>query len=204
MTWKILSIAMLCCCSLPAWAADAWCSSRETPALTFAWQPKNQADPTLGSVQVKDASGTIVQVIENLENYHGDSELLRTSTDLNNDGCADLVVTYDLAAIGNESAKAFLYNPNTRQFDFSKALSDIGGLDLDPLDKRCVTGTWKGGEADMVSTRHCWSKGKLLIDSEHDVSARYNREGEFQCYLHVETHYRGGKKRKRTSCTQTF
>lgn len=67
-----------------------------------------------------------------------------------------------------------------------------------------MTGYWKGGAEDMHSERHCWSKGKLVLKSEYEVSPLYNGEGEFQCYQHVETAYRGGKKHTRTSCTKEF
>ena len=201
MVWTKVSIAMLCCWPLFSWAADPWCSSR---ALQLEWLPNNQAEPSVGSVQIKNPSGKIVQVLGSLENYGENSESLRTSRDFNNDGCADLVVTSSVAAIGNESIKAFLYNPRTRRFDVSQALSGIGGLDIDPRDKNCVTGSWKGGAMDFYSARHCWRKGKLVMKSEHSVSPLYNDQGELQCYQNVITDYRGGKKRKRTSCTKEF
>ena len=143
-------------------------------------------------------------MLDNLENYGRSSESLDASRDFNNDGCADLVVTSSIAGIGNESAKAFLYNPKTRRFEVSGALSNIGGLDLDPRDKNCVTSYWKGGAMDYYAARHCWNKGKLVMKSEHTVWPTYNGEGELQCFLHVKTDYRGGKKRERTICTKEF
>lgn len=204
MLWKRLSVAMLCCWAMSAWAADPWCSSGGTSALTFVWVPKDKAAPSIGSVRIKDASGKIVQVLDNVTNEYGNSESLRSDRDFNHDGCPDLVVTADMAAIGNESVQAFLYDPRTKRFSLHAALSGLGGLDLDPENKHCVTSTWKGGAEDLYWAQHCWNKGKLIIQREYDVSPRYNTEGEFQCYLHVTTDYRGGKKRERTDCTKKF
>lgn len=132
MAWVRLSLAILCCWTLSAWAADPWCSPRGTAAYTFEWLPKDKAEPSVGSVRVKDASGKIVQVLGNLENFHGSSESLGAGRDFNNDSCPDLLVTHSVAAIGNESVQAFLYNSKAKRFELSEALSDIGGLDLDP------------------------------------------------------------------------
>lgn len=201
---RAAALAMLCCCALPAMAADPWCSARDKPALTFVWQPANKAEPSVGRVLVKDASGKTVQVLDKLENYFASSESLRSGTDFNNDGCRDLVVTNSVAGIGNESSSVFLYQPTTKRFVLSEALSEIGGLELDRDDKNCVTSFWKGGAADMYFARHCWNNGKLLIQRESQVSPRYKEDGEVQCYEHVETTYRGGKKRTKTDCTQEF
>lgn len=42
------------------------------------------------------------------------------------------------------------------------------------------------------------------MQSEYQVTPLYNPEGEFACYEHVETEYRGGKKREKKSCTKEF
>ena len=201
---KIVSIAMLGCCSLSAWAADPWCSPGGSSALSFEWVSTDKAEPSKGNVIIKDASGKIVQVLRDVTNRHANSELLDTYRDFNNDGCPDLVVSVDMAAIGNESVEAFLYDPKTRQFAFNEALSGLGGLDLDPKDKNCVGSYWKGGAEDMYYARHCWKGDKLVMQSEYNVSPRYNTEGEFQCFLHVTTTYRDGKKRTNTKCTKKF
>lgn len=204
MAWKKWPAAMLCCLATQAWAADPRCRAGAVPAFTFEWVARDKAEPSVGSVRVRDAAGKVVQVLDGLENYGADSDALGTGRDFNNDGCPDLVVTASVAAIGNESAAAFLYNPATRRFERNQALSDIGGLDLDPRDPNCVTGFWKGGADDMVSSRYCWRKGKLVMESQSGVSPRYDGEGTFQCYEHVETIYRGGKKRTHTDCTKDF
>jgi hypothetical protein len=157
-----------------------------------------------GSVRVRDAAGKVVQVLDDQENYYHDTDALGTGVDFNNDGCPDLKVTNSVAGIGNESLSVFLYNPATRRFEFNRASSDLGGLDLDSRDPNCVTGFWKGGAVDMHSERHCWKKGKLVKEREWTVSARYNGEGEFQCYQHEETIYRGGKKHTHTDCTKAL
>lgn len=162
------------------------------------------ADLGTGTVQIKDASGRIVQVLDDVENNQRSSESLETRKDFNNDGCADLVVTTSVAAIGNESIMVFLYNPNTRRFEVSEALSSIGRQDPDPRDKNCFNSHRKGGAMDFYTARHCWSKGKLVLKSEHSVSPVYNDGGEFECYYHVKTDYRGGKKRERTNCKKNW
>ncbi|MBD8530533.1 hypothetical protein IFT83_11155 [Massilia sp. CFBP 13647] len=202
--WAKHAVAMLCCCSLSAWAAAPWCSPRGKPAFTFQWVARDKADPALGSVRIKDAAGKTVQVLADVENYYADSKSFDTGTDFNNDGCADLVVTTSVAGIGNESLAVFLYNPRTKRFEANEALSNIGGLELDPKDRNCVTGGWKGGAEDMYSSRHCWKQGQLVMISEYKVSPLYGPEGEFTCYEHVETEYRGGEKREKKSCTKEF
>ncbi|QNA89952.1 hypothetical protein G4G28_18245 [Massilia sp. Dwa41.01b] len=200
--WKTLSIAVLCCSSLPAWAADPWCSQRGKPAYRFEWVPEKEADRTRGSVHISDASGKTVQVLANLGNERANSESLDTSRDFNYDGCPDLAVTSDVGDTGNESLTVFLYKPKGRQFELSKALSEIGGLDIDNQHGKCVSGAWNVGEAEYYSSRHCWRQGKLVIDHEYDRTTRVNEDGEFVCMLHVETTYRNGKKRTQTKCTQ--
>lgn len=171
--------------------------------LSFEWEPKDKAEPQLGSVGIKNtASGKTVQVLDNVERYSADTPF--GTQDLNNDGCRDLVVTSSVAGIGNESKTVFLYSPKKRRFVLSDALSAIGGLEIDPRDKNCVTGSWKGGAADFYSAKHCWSKGKLMLRSEASVSPMLREDGGLNCYQHVNTEYRAGKKRTRKDCTGEF
>lgn len=204
MMWARVSIALLCCWAGSASAADPWCRPGGAAALRFAWVPASKADPSRGSVRIEDAAGKTVQVLDKLYNDSGSSESFSTRRDFNNDGCPDLVVTSDVAAIGNESATVFLYQPGARRFEPSQALSNIGGLDLDPRDRNCVTGFWKGGDRDIRTETHCWRKGKLVLMREYSVYPVYNRENEMQCFLHIETEYRGGKKHTRERCSQEF
>lgn len=177
---------------------------RDSPAYTFEWVPENEAELKLGSIRIRDATGRTVQMLEKLENYYADSEQFATYRDFNNDRCPDLVVTNSVAGIGNESLSVFLYQPASRQFVFNAALSNIGGLDVDPRDKRCVTGFWKGGADDIHTEQHCWRKGKLVLVEEYAVSPRYNAESKLECYEHVTVTYRAGKKRQRRDCTEEF
>jgi len=197
-------MALLCCWSTAACAADAWCTALSKPAYSFEWVANSEVEDNTGSVRVKDASGKTVQVLANLENYYGSSDGLDARRDFNNDGCPDLVVTHSKAGIGNESARVFLYSRSRQRFEANEALSNIGGLDLDPRDRNCVTGSWKGGAQDINWEQHCWNKGKLVLMREGSVSPMYDEEGTFQCYEHVETTYRNGKKHTRTDCTQEF
>lgn len=189
---------------MSAWASDPWCSAGKTPAFNFEWQPKDQEEPSFGSVVIKDTSGNTIQVLDDIDNYRGDAESLYANTDFNNDGCPDLVVTSFVGASGNETLTAFLYDRKTQRFAYSEALSNIGGLQLDPRNKNCVTASGKGGADTVYSERHCWSKGKLVLKSESKSVALYDDNGQLKCYQHVDTEYRGGKKRTRTSCTSEF
>ncbi|QNA89951.1 hypothetical protein G4G28_18240 [Massilia sp. Dwa41.01b] len=207
--WKTLSIVLLCCSSLPAWAFDPWCSPRGKQAYRFEWVVKGKAEDLdgsfVGEVRIRNASGKLVQVLGNVSNYYGeDSEWLPGARDYNNDGCPDLVMTSQVAGIGNASVEAYLYNPRRRRFELNEALSNIGGLDVDPRDKNCVTGGWKSGADSVYASRHCWKKGKLVLVSEYKISPRYKEGSESFCYEHIETTYRGGRKRTRTKCTKTF
>jgi len=204
---RIAWIALLCCWSCGAWAADPWCGARGKSGYTFEWVAQDAAEAAeaaVGSIRIRNASGTPVQVLDKVRNHYQDSASLRTREDFNNDGCPDLVVTSDMAAIGNESVEAFLYDRKTKRFVRSDALSQVPGPNVDPQDRNCVTGGWKGGAEDVYSVRHCWKKGKLVLVSEYDISPRYDKQARFQCYLHTETSYRKGKKHTRTKCTKTF
>lgn len=199
---KKLLCALLSLWSASVWAADPWCSSRDTPAFSFEWAPKDKADPRLGSVTVKNSSsGQTLQFLDNVENYHDNSEAFR-NTDLNNDGCGDLLVVSSVGGIGNESKTVFLYNPQSRRFVLHKVLSEIGGLEVDHRDKNCVTGSWKGGASSFGTVKHCWRGKKLVKQSEYSVKPRLGEDGNLQCYEHVATEYRAGKKNVKKSCTQ--
>jgi hypothetical protein len=205
MLWARLAIALLCCWAASAFAADPWCRPGGASALRFEWIPASKAEPRVGSVRIKDESGKTVQVLDAVENHYGGSELpLGRRDDFNNDGCPDLAVTNSIAGIGNESLTVFLYDPRAKRFEENEALSGIGGLNVDPHDRNCVNGEWKGGAEDVYTSRHCWRRGKLVPIKEYSVSPLYNRKGELACYEHVETTYRGGRKRTRTRCTQKF
>jgi len=201
--WKMVSMAMLCCWSLPAWAADPWCSPGGASALRFEWLPKDTSNPSIGSVRIQDASGNIVQTLDDLESYYGDSESLGTGTDFNNDSCPDLLLVHSKAPIGNESVRVFLYNAEAKRFEINEAVSELAGPSIDPDDKNCLISSSKGGAEDVYSAKHCWNKGKLVLQSEYDISPLY-KDGKFQCFQHTSTVYRGGKKRTRTNCTKKF
>jgi hypothetical protein len=84
-------------------------------------------------------------------------------------------------------------------------LSEIGGLDIDPKDKNCVTSFWKGGAADIGFAQYCWSNGTLLKRKEYSVSPLINEDdGELACYEHIETTYTNGKAETKRTCTMEF
>ncbi len=199
------AIACLAClaCVVPlaASAGAPACPAR----YTFAWVPKGAQAPTSGSVRIADArTGRTVQVLDGVENYQGDENGLGTP-DLSNDGCPDLVVSTDVAPIGNRSNAVYLYDRARGRFVFDAALSGIPDLAVDSRDPNCVTGDWKGGADDAGGERHCWRKGRLVKTNEYSVKPLYDKEtGEFSCYEHVETTYAGGRKRVRRDCTKRF
>lgn len=181
-------------------AADPWCTAQESEVLSFEWIPTDKAEPRIGDIRIQHvASGRTLQVIRNVENYSDDSNSFRYR-DLNNDRCRDMLVTSSVGGIGNESMTVFLYDRRRKRFVLSKALSEIGGLDVDRLDKNCVTGFWKGGAADFYTSKHCWRDGKLVIKREYSVSPVVTAGR--QCYLHTTTEYHGGKKSVKKSCTK--
>jgi hypothetical protein len=203
--WRTMFIIVLGLASAPAWSAGRQCDPDAKAMFTFTWIPQTAAEPKLGSIRITDRAGRTVQVLDNLEYYYGDSETtgdLMDTRDFNNDGCGDLVFANSVAGIGNTSSTAFLYEPVSRRFVEHQSMSEIMGLDIDPLDKRCVTGFGKGGAADFHSAQYCWSKGRLLWKRESSVSPRVNLEGEPTCYMHTTTTYHHGEKKTRQKCTK--
>ncbi len=213
---KSLIVSLACLAPMATWAAGSACDA----PLAFRWVPEDAAAPSAGSVHVVDArsgharSGRArsgharlrrrVQVLDGLQNYQGDDNGL-LARDLNNDGCPDLIVTTDVAPIGNTSSAVYLYDRVRRRLVFSEALSAIGNIAVDSRDPNCVTGDWKGGADNVGGERHCWRKGKLVKTNEYSVRALYDTEtGEISCYEHVETTYAGGRKRVHKDCTKTF
>ncbi|USX29175.1 hypothetical protein NHH73_13205 [Oxalobacteraceae bacterium OTU3CINTB1] len=199
----IMLLTVLSSCSPSAWA-DPWCGPRPEEVLRFKWLPEGGVESQVGSVQVEDIkSGKILQVLEHVENYRADSESL-SSRDFNNDGCGDLVVTSAMAAIGNESSSVFLYDRASRRFVFSKVLSDLGGIDIDPGNPNCVTSSWKGGAENMYAATHCWRKGKLVLQSESSLTMLVDEDGDFSCYEQINTTYVNGRKKIRKRCTKNI
>ena len=197
-------IASLALASAPAWSADTGCRPDAKVAFTFTWIPQSAAEPTAGSIRIADRGGRTVQVLENLEYYYGGDESAADAMDtrdFNHDGCGDLVIANSIAGIGNTSSTAFLFDPRRGRFVAHDVLSGIMGLDIDPRDRRCVTGFGKGGAADIHTERHCWSQGRLVLKEQYSVSPRVDTDGELTCYLHTTTTYRNGKKKTRTQCT---
>jgi hypothetical protein len=201
-TWLNKAIILLACLvPASALAAGKVCDAH----VAFQWVPTDAQTPSAGSVHVVDArSGRTTQVLDGLQNWQGDANGL-FARDLNNDGCPDLVVTTDVAPIGNTSSAVYLYDRTSRRFVFSEALSAIGNVNVDSRDPDCVTGDWKGGAEDVGGERYCWRKGKLVKTNEYGVRPLYDKEtGEFSCYEHVETTYAGGRKREHWYCTLRF
>ena len=202
--WHGPIIFALFCSPALASTGDPWCSPAKEPhAYSFAWQPDRNASSGPGSVRVSNAAGRTVQILANVEHDAG-SQAPSKIHDYNNDGCDDLAIVSDVAAIGNESKTVFLYDRQRKRFVRSNILSEIGGLELDPRHRNCVTGFWKGGAMDFSTSRHCWKNGKLLIEKAYEVSAVGDEDGKHRCYLHVNTTYRGGKKRVTKRCTQAL
>ena len=191
---------LLSLCSASSFAADKWCSAKGRDLWRFTWVANGATEPNVGSILVKDATGKTIQVLKNVGNYREDENAVGVH-DFNNDGCGDLIITTDIAGIGNESNEVFLYQRATRRFVAHEALSGIGGVYIDTEDKNCVLGSWKNGAEHVYTSRHCWRKGKLELKSEYEVKPLINGAGELKCYKETKTSYRGGRKSVRTSCT---
>jgi hypothetical protein len=198
---KRLIACLACMVPLVASAGGKVCPA----TYTFAWEPQDAQKPNSGSVRVADArTGGTVQVLQDVQNYQGDDNGLQ-ALDLNNDGCPDLVVTADVAPIGNRINTVYLYDRTRRRFVFDAALSEIPDLAVDSRDPNCLTGDWKGGADDVGGERYCWRKGRLVKSSDYSVKPLYDRKtGKFSCYEHVETTHAGGRKRVRKDCTKRF
>jgi len=197
-----LCLVLLALWSLSAQAADPWCRPEGKDAFSFEWEPVSKKDPQHGRVHIKEtASGKTVQVLDDVASYYGGENAFGIQ-DFNHDACPDLAIVSEVAAIGNESSAVYLYEPANRRFVLHAGLSDIGGLALDPSDSNCVLGSWKGGAEDFYASRSCWVKGKLVLTSEWSVTPLVNKEGKFQCYQHIDTTYRAGKKKTRETCTK--
>jgi hypothetical protein len=194
-------LLLVCLVPVAALAAGRGCGAQ----VAFRWVPKDADAPSAGSVRVVDVrSARTVQVLDGVTNHYGDDGGL-FAQDLNNDGCPDLVVTSDVAPIGNTSSTVYLYDRVRGRFVFDEALSAIGNIGVDGRDPNCVTGDWKGGAEDVGGERYCWRKGRLVKTSEYSVRPLYDREtGAFSCYEHIDTTYAGGRKRVRRHCTKRF
>ncbi|WP_322400283.1 XAC2610-related protein [Massilia luteola] len=171
----------------------------------FAWRPADAGAPASGSVHVVDTrTGRTVQVLDGVQNYYGNDDGL-FAQDLNNDGCPDLVVTTEVAPIGNRTSTIYLYDRASGRFVFSEALSAIGDINVDSRDPNCLTGDWKGGADDVGGERYCWRKGKLVKTNDYSVRPMYDKKtGTFSCFEHSETTHAGGRKRERRDCTKRF
>lgn len=197
-----ICLAMLTLWSLSARAADPWCSPHGRDVFSFAWTPVSKKDAQHGRVHITEAAtGKTIQVLDDVENYYASDDAFGVG-DLNHDGCPDLTIVSSVAAIGNESSTAYLYDSASRTFVLNAALSDIGGLSPDPRDGNCVLGSWKGGAEDFYGSRSCWVKGKLVLQSESSVTPLVGQDGQLKCYQHIETKYRAGKKTRRKTCTK--
>ena len=196
-----LCIALLSALPCAGRAAGASCGAPER----FAWVAADAAGARSGRLDVVELrSGRTVQRIEVPENYFaGQADGGVESLDLNNDGCADLIVTRDMAAIGNRMVTVYLYDRARRRFVPNKALSDIGDPTLDERDPNCVIGLWRGGAEDFYSSRHCWRGGRLVLVSDYSQTPLYDKaSNEFACYEVVETTYTGKRKHERRRCTK--
>lgn len=54
----------------------------------------------------------------------------------------------------------------------------------------------------VLNSRSCRVKGQLVLMREWTVTPLVNRKGAFQCYQHIDTTYKAGKKQTRKTCTK--
>ena len=178
-------LLLVCLVPVAALAAGRGCGAQ----VAFRWVPKDADAPSSGSVHVVDArSSRTVQVLDGVTNHYGDDGGL-FARDLDNDGCPDLVVTSDVAPIGNTSSTVYLYDRVRGRFVFNEALSAIGNISVDGRDPGCVMGDWKGGAEDVGGERYCWRKGRLVKTNDGGRATVYLLHGIY-----------GSSRRTNTAC----
>jgi len=92
----------------------------------------------------------------------GSSDWFRTD-DYNFDGYQDVYLLTNWGATGNQYGCVWLFNPATKNFDYSKEFSDLSRGWLDPASKTIFTFS-KGGMAGMVHTgKKCAVENNRLV-----------------------------------------
>jgi hypothetical protein len=153
------------------------------PRITFRIIP---------DVQPNDQFGNATSIIRDVEVFSGDSlqpmqhltgcewygmeapprgEEWFRAVDFNFDGYQDIYVLTNWGATGNNQGCIWLYNPTTRQFDYSHEFSDLGTFTLDPANKKIITQS-NGGMAGRVHSARKYkvenNRPVLIYDERQD------------------------------------
>lgn len=144
--------------------------ARDLPKVTFRVIPH---------VEPKDQFGNATSIVRDIEVYSGDSpqpmqhlegcewlgmeapprgEDWFRAVDLNFDGYQDIYVLTNWGATGNEEGCIWLYDPETKHFDYSPEFSSLGTFTLDPAHKTIIT--WSSG--GMAGAVHSADKYKVV------------------------------------------
>jgi hypothetical protein len=156
------------------------------------------ADPDCGGirkVEVRTAAGLLLQTLtlEESEAPYIGSKFFATE-DLNFDGFLDVMCLRSWGVTGNESYSIWLFNPSTRQFEPSVALSALVNPKANAKTHE-ITSSSVGGMAAHIYERatYKWRAGHLvLLSSEHqgwDPKAR--------CFVRISEQF-GGPRPKKT------
>lgn len=145
------------------------------PKVTFRITP---------DVQPKDAFGNATSVVRNIQVFSGDSlqpmqrlegcewigmeapprgEEWFRAVDFNFDGYRDIYVLTNWGATGNNQGCIWLYNSESKRFEYSPEFSNLGTFTLDPAHKTIIT--W--GNGGMAGAVH--SADKYKVQNNHPV-----------------------------------
>jgi hypothetical protein len=142
----------------------------DLPKFTFRIIPDVQGNDQFGNAQ---------SIVRDIEVFSGDSNVPMQhltgcewigmeppprgedwfrAVDFNFDGYQDIYVLTDWGATGNSQGCIWLYNSETRRFDYSPEFSELGTFTLDPAHKTIIT--WANG--GMAGGVHSANKYKIV------------------------------------------
>lgn len=155
-------------------------------------------------VQPNDQFGNATSIVRDIEVYSGESTLPMQHlqgcewfgmeapprgedwfrpVDFNFDGYQDIYVLTNWGATGNEQGCIWLYNSETRHFDYSTEFSNLGAFTLDPAHKTIIT--W--GNGGMAGGVHSAEKYKVENNRPvliYEESQNWDKDKEeFHCLV---------------------
>ena len=155
-------------------------------------------------VQPNDQFGNATSTVRDIEVFSGDStvplqhltgcewfgmeapprgEDWFRAVDFNFDGYQDIYVLTNWGATGNEQGCIWLYNTETRRFDYSAEFSNLGTFTIDPTHKTIIT--W--GNGGMAGAVHSAEKYKVENNRPvlvYEESQNWDRDKkQFHCLV---------------------
>lgn len=102
--------------------------------------------------------------------------------DINFDGLNDIELV-NQAGNYTSSSSFWLYNKNTRKYEYYKPLDTIINPKIDPVKKRIVS-DYHIGPTDTYFKVYAWEKGKLVLQSvqindDHGETYQYRKSGKW-------------------------